>query len=150
MRYPEFNCQVFVATMACRFIDADDELIELLKNESENKNTKRSTDYWKRIFELWAKTRGKEETARKLRHPRIERSALAILRRGEKRKRPRLRARLAKGDAGVFRPTFKKPKLPKVNPEGYRVPVFEESIGREGEKAARTRHGEDDPTKQKA
>ena len=47
--------------MACRFIDADDELIELLKNESENKNTKRSTDYWKRIFELWAKTRGKEE-----------------------------------------------------------------------------------------
>ena len=61
MRYPEFNCQVFVATMACRFIDADDELIELLKNESENKNTKRSTDYWKRIFELWAKTRGKEE-----------------------------------------------------------------------------------------
>ena len=47
--------------MACRFIEADDELIELLKCESENKNTKRSTGYWKRIFEKWAKTRGKEE-----------------------------------------------------------------------------------------
>ena len=47
--------------MACRFIEADDELIELLKCESENKNTKRSTGYWKGIFEKWAKTRGKEE-----------------------------------------------------------------------------------------
>ena len=47
--------------MACRFIEADEELIELLKTESENKNTKRSTDYWKGIFEKWAKTRGKEE-----------------------------------------------------------------------------------------
>ena len=32
-------------------------------------------------------------------------------------------------------------KLCKVYPEGYRVPVFEGSVGREGEKAARTRHG---------
>ncbi|CAH3158199.1 unnamed protein product [Porites lobata] len=47
--------------MACRFIEADDELIEILKCESENKNTKRSTGYWKGIFEKWAKTRGKEE-----------------------------------------------------------------------------------------
>ena len=47
--------------MACRFIEADDELVELLKCESENKNTKRSTGYWKGIFEKWAKTRGKEE-----------------------------------------------------------------------------------------
>ena len=47
--------------MACRFIEADDKLIELLKCESENKNTKRSTGYWKGIFEKWAKTRGKEE-----------------------------------------------------------------------------------------
>ena len=47
--------------MACRFIEADDELMELLKSESEIKNTKRSTDYWKGIFEKWAKTRGKKE-----------------------------------------------------------------------------------------
>ena len=38
--------------MACRFIEADDELIELLKCESENKNTKRSTGYWKGIFAM--------------------------------------------------------------------------------------------------
>ena len=28
---------------------------------SENKNTKRSTDYWTNIFQEWAKTRGKNE-----------------------------------------------------------------------------------------
>ena len=32
-----------------------------MKSESENKNTKRSTDYWKGIFEKWATIRGKEE-----------------------------------------------------------------------------------------
>jgi len=44
--------------MAARFVEADEELIE---RESENKNTKRSTDYWTGIFQKWAKTRGKEE-----------------------------------------------------------------------------------------
>ena len=47
--------------MACRFIEADDKLIELLKCESENKNTKQTTGYWKGICQKWAKTRGKEE-----------------------------------------------------------------------------------------
>ena len=61
LRYLEICCQIFVAAMAFRFIEADDELIELLKRESENGNTKRSKDYWTGIFEKWAKTRGKEE-----------------------------------------------------------------------------------------
>ena len=61
MRYLEICCQVFVATMAFRFIEAGEELIELLKSGSENKNTKWSTDYWKGIFEKWARIRGKEE-----------------------------------------------------------------------------------------
>ena len=62
VRHLEICCQIFVATMACRFIEADDELIELLKCESEIKNTKRSTGYWKGILEkCQAKTRGKEE-----------------------------------------------------------------------------------------
>ena len=47
--------------MACRLTEADEELVELLKTESENKNSKRSADYWKGIFEKWAETRGKEE-----------------------------------------------------------------------------------------
>ena len=59
VRYLEICYQVFVATMACRFIEADDELIELLKCESENKNTKRSTGYWKGIFEKWAKDKNR-------------------------------------------------------------------------------------------
>ena len=62
MRYLEICCQVFVATnMTYRFIEADEELIELLKSDSDNKNTKRSTDYWKGIFEKWVRIRGKEE-----------------------------------------------------------------------------------------
>ena len=126
--------------MACRFIEADDKLIELLKWESENKTQNEAQAIGKEFLKSGRKL-GKGRTARKLRHPRIERSTLAILRCAEKRKRSRLRARLAKGDAGRFRSTFKKPKLSKVYPEGYRVPVFEESVGREGEKAARTRDG---------
>ena len=61
MRHLEICCQVFVATMACRFIEGDEELFELLKSESENKNTKRNTDYRKGIFEKSARIRGKEE-----------------------------------------------------------------------------------------
>ena len=130
--------------MACRSIEVDDELIELLKCESENKNTKRSTGYWKGIFEKWAKTRGKEEQLESYDIPELNEALSQFYAElAEKRKRPRLRARLAEGDAGGFRSTFKKQKqkFSKVYPEGYRVPVFEESVGREGEKAARTRDG---------
>ena len=47
--------------MASRFVETDVEFIEELRNTSENKNTKRSTDYWPNIFQLWAKPRGKTE-----------------------------------------------------------------------------------------
>ena len=47
--------------MASRFFEADKKFIEELRNTSENKNTKRSTDYWTNIFQQWAKTRGKNE-----------------------------------------------------------------------------------------
>ena len=47
--------------MASRFVEADEEFIEELRNTSESKNSKRSTDYWTNIFEQWAKTRGKNE-----------------------------------------------------------------------------------------
>ena len=46
--------------MAFRFVKADEEFIEELRNTSENKNT-RSTEYWTNIFQQWAKTRGKNE-----------------------------------------------------------------------------------------
>ena len=47
--------------MASRFVEADEEFKEELGNTSENKNTKRSTDYWTNIFQQWARTRGKNE-----------------------------------------------------------------------------------------
>ena len=47
--------------MASRFVETDEEFIEELRNTSENKNTKRSTDYWTNIFQQWVKTRGKNE-----------------------------------------------------------------------------------------
>ena len=47
--------------MASRFVEADEEFIEELKNTSENKNIKRSTDYWTNIFQQWARMRGKNE-----------------------------------------------------------------------------------------
>ena len=49
----------FSATMASRFVEADEEFNEELGNKSEYKNTKRSTDYWTNIFQQLAKTRGK-------------------------------------------------------------------------------------------
>ena len=49
------------AALASRFVEADEEFIEELRNTSENKNSKRSTDYWTNIFQQWAKTRGKNE-----------------------------------------------------------------------------------------
>ena len=47
--------------MASRFVEADEEFIEELRNTSENKNTERSKDYWTNIFQQWAKPRGKNE-----------------------------------------------------------------------------------------
>ena len=42
----KISCQSRVsATMASRFVEADEEFKEELGNTSENKNTKRSTDY---------------------------------------------------------------------------------------------------------
>ena len=59
-----FNGLIFIAkicsaTMASRFVEANEEFIEELINASENKNTKRSTEYWTNIFHQWAKTSGK-------------------------------------------------------------------------------------------
>ena len=47
--------------MASRFVEANEDLMEELRNTSEHKNTKRSTDYWTNIFQQWVKTRGKSE-----------------------------------------------------------------------------------------
>ena len=47
--------------MASRFVETDEEFTEELRNTSENKNTKRSTDYRTNIFQQWAKTRGRNE-----------------------------------------------------------------------------------------
>ena len=56
----KISCRLrFSATMASRFVEADEEFNEELGNKSENKNTKRSTDYWTNNFQQWAKTRGK-------------------------------------------------------------------------------------------
>ena len=49
------------ATMASRFVEADEEFNEELGNTSQNKNTKRRTHYWTNIFRHWEKTRGKNE-----------------------------------------------------------------------------------------
>ena len=40
----------FSAAMASRFVKTDKEIIEKLRNTSEN-NTKRSKDYWTKIFQ---------------------------------------------------------------------------------------------------
>ena len=47
--------------MVSRFVDPDEGFIEELKNTSDNKNTKRSRDYWTNIFQQWVMTRGKNE-----------------------------------------------------------------------------------------
>jgi len=48
-------------TVASRFVEADEGFFEELRNTSENKNTKRSRDYWTNIFQQWTKTREKNE-----------------------------------------------------------------------------------------
>ena len=47
--------------MASCFVETEEEFIEELRNTSENKSTKKSTDYWTKIFQQWAKTRGKNK-----------------------------------------------------------------------------------------
>lgn len=41
--------------MASHFAQADEEFTKELRNTSEDKNTKRSTDYWTNIFQQWEK-----------------------------------------------------------------------------------------------
>lgn len=117
----------------------------LLSNRTEKQKvkTKTSTDDWKGIFKKLAKARGKEEKLESNDIPEVNNALSQFYTelRKENGQAAILRARVSKGDAGGFRSTFKEPKLSKVYPEGYRVPVFEESVGGEGEKAARTRHG---------
>ena len=43
--------------MASRFEIVDEEYIEELKGKSENENTRKSTEYWKNVFEKWANER---------------------------------------------------------------------------------------------
>ena len=58
----EICCRLkFSPAMASRFVETDEEFIEELRNRSENKNTKKSTDYWTKIFQQWEKMRGKNE-----------------------------------------------------------------------------------------
>ena len=47
--------------MASPFVEGHEDFIEELRNTSENKNKKRSTDYWTNIFQQWAKARGENE-----------------------------------------------------------------------------------------
>ena len=63
--------------MASRFVEADEEFIEELRNKIENKDTKRSTDYWTNIFQQWAKTRGKNEQLESYEEPELN-EALAL------------------------------------------------------------------------
>ena len=44
-----------------KFVAPHQEFIEELRNASDKKNTKRSTDYWANIFQQWANTREKNE-----------------------------------------------------------------------------------------
>ena len=48
--------------MASRFVEADEEFIE--ETQVRTKTQKKSTKYWTKIFQQWAKTRGKNEQLR--------------------------------------------------------------------------------------
>jgi len=43
--------------MASGFEIIDEGYIEELKDKSENKNTRKSTEYWKKVFKKWANER---------------------------------------------------------------------------------------------
>ena len=47
-------CIKFSVTMPSRFEIVDEEYIEELKDKSENANTRKSTEYWKNVFNKWA------------------------------------------------------------------------------------------------
>ena len=47
--------------MASRFGIVGGEGIDELKELSENENTKKSTEQWKKVFQKWATERGKEK-----------------------------------------------------------------------------------------
>ena len=47
--------------MASRFVEADKEFIEETQVRTKTQNTKKSTDYCIKIFQQWAKMRGKNE-----------------------------------------------------------------------------------------
>ena len=47
--------------MASRFEQVDDEVIEELKEKSENENTKKSTEHWKNVFVKWANERKQKQ-----------------------------------------------------------------------------------------
>ena len=53
--------------MASRFVEADEEFIE---HKWEQKH-KKSTDYWTKIFQQWAKTRGKNKQLQSYEVPEI-------------------------------------------------------------------------------
>ena len=60
-----------IKTMASRFVEADEGFIEELRKISENKNTKRSWDYWTNIFQQWTKTREKNEQLESYEEPEL-------------------------------------------------------------------------------
>ena len=47
--------------MASRFGIVDEEVIDELKELSENENTKKNTEQWKNVFVKWETERGKEK-----------------------------------------------------------------------------------------
>ena len=128
--------------MASRFVEADEEFIEELKNTSENKNTKRSTGYWTNIFQQWARTRGKNEQLESYEVPQLNEALaqfFAELRKGSGKE---YEPDSLKGNASSFRSPFKKQKLSQVYREKYRVPVVKKSLRRKGKEATRAWDGE--------
>ena len=43
--------------MASRFVIVDEEYIQELKDKSENENTRKSTEYWNKVFKKWVNER---------------------------------------------------------------------------------------------
>ena len=54
--------------MASRFVEADEEFIEETRVRTK---TQKSMDYWTKIFQQWAKTRGKNEQLESYEPPKI-------------------------------------------------------------------------------
>ena len=126
----------YSATMASRFVEADEEFIEELRNTSENKNTKRSMDYWTNIFQQWAKTRGKYEQLESYEVPELNEALAQFF------------AELRKENGTDYEPDSLKVMQAaldrhleaKLIPsrERYRVPVVKKSLRRKGKEATRS------------